>query len=218
MPFVVVNLNELCNRLDVAMKFFNTKALLLAALSLFATQAKANMIVNGDFENVQIAPAAWAYFDLSSALGLGWKGTNLEIWNMSTPGAFSGNQHIELNAHLPDTSVVPGIWSLFQTFNTGVGETYYYSFAYRARDNDQESFTFTIGDFTKTLDDHVTTAWNTYSGSFVATATTSTIRFTSNTPGYKGNLIDSVSVISAPATALLLGAGLFGMMLRRRQK
>ncbi len=218
MPFVVVNLNELCNRLDVAMKFFNTKALLLAALSLFATQAKANMIVNGDFENVQIAPELWKWFDISADNSFGWSGSILEIWSYTNPGAVSGSQYIELNAHAADTSVVPGIWSLFQTFNTGVGETYYYSFAYRARDNDQESFTFTIGDFTKTLDDHVTTAWNTYSGSFVATATTSTIRFTSNTPGYKGNLIDSVSVISAPATALLLGAGLFGMMLRRRQK
>ena len=205
------------------MKFFNTKALLLAALSLFATQAKANMIVNGDFEKVQIAPSAWAYFDLATTANLGWQGQYLEIWrevstNFGLITANSGNQHIELNAHTPNTNLDPGIWSLFQSFNTGIGETYYYSFAYRARENDQESFTFTIGDFTKTLDDHVTTAWNTYSGSFVATATTSTIRFTSNTPGYKGNLIDSVSVISAPATALLLGAGLFGMMLRRRQK
>jgi hypothetical protein len=200
------------------MKFLNMKALLLAACSLLATHAQANLIVNGDFEDVQIAPAAWAFFDLSVVPGLGWQGTNLEIWNMSTPGANTGNQHIELNAHLPDTSVVPGIWSLFQNFTTQIGRTYDFSFAYRARQNDEESFTFFLGDFTKTLDDHVTTAWSTFSGSFVATATTSTIRFTSNTPGYKGNLIDSISVVSAPATALLLGVGLFGMMLRRRQK
>lgn len=207
-----------CNRLDVAMKFLNIKALLLAACSLLATHAQANLIVNGDFEDVQIAPAAWTFFDLSTVTNLGWQGTNLEVWNYSTPGAFTGNQHIELNAHLPDTNVVPGVWSLYQTFATVIGETYNFSFAYRARQNNDESFTFFIGDFTKVLDDHVTTAWSTFSGSFVASATSSTIRFTSNTPGYKGNLLDSVSVVSAPATALLLGVGLFGMMLRRRQK
>lgn len=205
------------------MKFLNIKALLLAACSLLATHAQANLIVNGDFEDVQIAPTTWTYFDLGTATNLGWKGTNLEVWTLANPGAFSGNQYIELNAHNLDADTlgslaVAPVWSLFQTFTTVIGETYNFSFAYRARQNNDESFTFFIGDFSKVLDDHVTTAWSTFSGSFVATATTSTIRFTSNTTGFKGNLIDSVSVVSAPATALLLGVGLFGMMLRRRQK
>ncbi len=38
------------------MKFVNVKALLLAACSLLATQAHANLILNGDFEDFQITP------------------------------------------------------------------------------------------------------------------------------------------------------------------
>lgn len=201
------------------MKFFNVKALLLAACSLLATQAHANLILNGDFEDVSITPKKWAFFDLNSTPGLGWQGTYLEIWNKMNGTAYTGNQHIELNAHLPDISVVPGQWSIFQDFSTVVGQDYKFTFAYRARLNNDEEFTLTIGDFTKKFDDHVTTTWKTYTGFFVATATTSTIKFTSNTEGYKGNLLDSINVqVSAPATALLFGAGLFGLMLRRRQK
>ncbi len=188
-----------------------------AMLSALCVGAKANLIVNGGFEDNNVAAGNWAYF--SSASVNGWDGDNIEIWD-SFGGVVApeGTQHAELNAHPFDGSV----FSIFQNFATVVGQTYDVSFFYSARVNANEQFSFSAGSLAAILNDHVVGSWKQYSGSFVASSTLSTITFTSYDAGTYGNFLDNVVVTakasvveSSPLVMLLIG--LAGLVLIRRK-
>lgn len=199
-------------------KISYTRCLSVLAGFLFALSANANLIVNGGFEDNNVAAGNWAYF--SSASVNGWDGDNIEIWNQfSGVVAPEGQQHAELNAHPFDGSV----FSIFQSFATVVGQIYDVSFFYSARVDSNEQFSFSAGTLSALLNDHVVGSWTQYTGSFVANSSLSTITFSTYDAGTYGNFLDDVVVTananvveSNPLVMLLIGFA--GLILIRRRK
>lgn len=208
----------------------------IAALVLFsATAHAANLIVNGGFETPDLGTTVgerdgnthtdWNFFDSSDVAG--WEGYNIEIWNSANMGrvGYEGVQHAELNSH------PVGDYNLYQGFTTEVGQAYTISFAYMARNSEQESFEVGIVNdvtdfgvsnvFVATLDDHVTSQWSTFTDTFVATSDYSIIFFKALYPETTlGNFIDDVSVsaVPVPAAVWLFGSALVGLVTFGRRK
>jgi hypothetical protein len=189
---------------------------LLAGIFLTAS-AQANLIVNGGFEDNHVAAGNWAYF--SSADVSGWEGSNIEIWDsFNGVVAPEGTQHAELNAH-PYTG---GVFSIFQSFATVVGQTYDVSFFYSARESDSEAFSFSVGTLAALVNDHSVGIWNQFTGSFVANSNLSTITFTTADNTTVGNFLDDVVVIARASvdeasSLMMLVIGMLGLVLVRRK-
>lgn len=184
---------------------------------LLCVSANANLIVNGGFEDNNVAANNWGYF--SSASVNGWNGDNIEIWDtFGGVVAPEGTQHAELNAH-PFTG---SVFSIFQHFTTVVGQTYDVSFFYRARVNSNEQFSFSVGTLAAVLNDHVVGSWNQYTNSFVANSALTTVTFTTVNTGTYGNFLDGV-VVTAKANVvesnplIMLLIGLACLVLVRRK-
>lgn len=202
------------------MKLVKLTCLLLALAAPFA---QASLIVNGSFEDNKVNAGSWNWFYASQVNG--WDGSNIEIWNQfSGVRAADGEKFIELNAHGSNQND----WSIYQTFQTVSGSRYQLSFAYRARVNQNELFTVSVGDLTQTLTDHTTGEWRLFSGYFTAGNTTSLLRFTSGNSGTYGNFIDNVQVnqlaavtaknqVPAGPTSMLLMIATAALFWRRRQ-
>lgn len=194
----------------------------LVTAAFMTSSAQATLIVNGGFEANPLKKNQWSYFASSQVAG--WEGSNIEIWHhLNGVLAPEGNHHAELNADGKNN----GAWSIFQTFATTKGQLYDFSFFYRARANTKEAFEFSIGNVEALIQQHSTSAWNKYSGSFVADSTSSTIRFTAVNGGTMGNFIDDVVVtqgvnpvvadVPVAPTLAVFGLGLLGLALSRRQ-
>jgi len=194
----------------------------LVTAAFMTSSAQATLIVNGGFEANPLNKNKWSYFASSQVAG--WEGSNIEIWHhLNGVLAPEGNHHAELNADGKNN----GAWSIFQTFATTKGQLYDFSFFYRARANTKEAFEFSIGNVEALIQQHSTSAWNKYSGSFVADSTSSTIRFTAVNGGTMGNFIDDVVVtqgvnpvladVPVAPTLAVFGLGLLGLALSRRQ-
>ncbi len=184
---------------------------------LLAASAQANLIVNGGFEDNTVAAGNWSYFS-SSAVN-GWEGSNLEIWNnFGGVVAPEGNQHAELNAH-PYTG---GVFSIYQSFATVVGQIYDVSFFYSARESANESFHFSVGTLATLINDHTVGTWNQFTGSFVANSNFSTITFTTTDNSTVGNFLDAVVVttrtsVDEASSLMMLAIGMLGLVLVRRK-
>lgn len=171
------------------------KVIVLVSI-LFCSFAQANLIVNGSFEDTDVANNHWLWYP--SAADAGWDGSNIEIWeNFLGVQSTHGDQFAELNSHRSNDPA----FSIFQSFNTNIGFSYDYSFAYRARRNDNEAFNVEIfsqlvGGTPLLIDDHTTQGWSLFKGSFIANAQISKIMFTSVYPktGTVGNFLDNISV------------------------
>ncbi len=205
----------------------------VAALAIFGatTASAANLIVNGGFENPDISQTVglrdgnihtnWNYYASGSVPG--WNGDNIEIWNSASIGKpdYEGVQHTELNSHGQGAP-----FSIYQTIDTTVDQTYQLDFAYIARDDPDEYFyvgvnngavapTSGSGDiFSQLVDDHVTGQWSTFTDTFTATSGLTTIFFYTDMSGTRGNFIDGVSVsaVPVPAAVWLFGSALIGFM------
>ncbi len=163
----------------------------IAILSVsFVGSANANLIVNGGFEDATVTNG-WRYYD--SSVVTGWNGDNLEIWdNFGRIGAFEGEKHAELNAHPYDGTA----FTIFQSFDTVIGQSYDVSFAYGARKSNKETFKVEFAGNTVVLSDHTVNNWSVFEQSFKATQTSTTLSFTSIVPGARtvGNFLDAISV------------------------
>ncbi len=207
----------------------------MAIFSATTANAATNLIVNGGFEQ-PAGVATWIPFKPEGVPG--WSGSDaVEIWNSSKMGVtpYEGVQHAELNSHGIDNHYADGVapFSLYQEIATTAGQTYQLSFAYRARSSSDESFW--VGASTDTIfeptgndassswlmDDHVTGQWSTFTDTFVATSSLSTVYFlTLNPTGTVGNFVDNVSVsaVPVPAAVWLFGSAFAGLIGFGRRK
>ncbi len=97
----------------------------LLALSV-ATGAQAGLILNGDFEDMQLGGHSWGVFDSIP----GWEttmGGGIEIQRNTVVNAQSGNQYIELDTFQNS--------ALTQSLNLNAGANYLLSFYYLPRTN-----------------------------------------------------------------------------------
>lgn len=182
---------------------------LLILTGLLTHPAQANLLINGGFEDLDVADGSWQILS-SGTPGLAWQGGNVEIWD-SVFGfkASEGEQLAELNAHPGQSSY----FTLFQSFNTRVNQLYQLSFDYAARHNGHEAFQVDVSGLTNRLsrhiDDHTPFSWSHFSGTFLADSALTTLRFTSANHGTVGNLLDNVSVRVIPEPDLLFPMLLF---------
>lgn len=199
---------------------------LVASLVLVSFISNASLLINGSFEDNDVADGKWSSFKSSKVNG--WQGTNIEIWDsLGKYTSYDGEQLMELNS-----TGKPAEFSIYQTFETTVGYTYEVSFAYAARKNLNEAFMVEIYDGTNfnddnlilqtLIDDSEINSWSVFAEQFSTLSDTTTIMFTSMNSGTVGNLLDDISVetmaISEPQAIPLIGLGLLGLLaLRRRQ-
>lgn len=196
-------------------KIVSIKWISVLAGLLLAGSANANLIVNGSFEGNVVADGNWSWFP--SAAVNGWEGSNVEIWhNLFGTSAVDAQQIAELNADGGNN----GVWSIFQNFATIVDQSYDVSFAYRARQSNDESFNFSVGNLNTLVNDHVVSEWSIFTGSFIASSLWTELRFTSTDAGTLGNLIDDVNVnahVPESNNIALFAIGLLGLGLVRRK-
>ncbi|WP_281222398.1 DUF642 domain-containing protein [Photobacterium sanguinicancri] len=162
-------------------------------LAIFSMTSQANLITNGGFEDIDVPNNSWRFYSQGTP-NLAWQGSNVEIWD-SLFGfeASEGEQYAELNAH-PNQ----GIFSINQTFNTVTGGIYNLSFDYSARRNNRnEQFEVSAGDFTQILSSNVRFNWNDFATEFTALNNSTTLTFTSLNRGTLGNLLDNVVVTTS---------------------
>ncbi|MGF1835056.1 DUF642 domain-containing protein [Photobacterium sanguinicancri] len=166
---------------------------LVFLFTAFTLTSHANLITNGSFEDIDVPNNSWRFFTQGTP-NLAWQGSNVEIWD-SLFGfeASEGDQYAELNAH-PNQ----GQFSIYQTFDTVTGGIYNLSFDYSARRNNRnEQFEVSAGDFLQVFSNNVRFNWNDFATEFTALDTSTTLTFTSLNRGTLGNLLDNVVVTTS---------------------
>ena len=192
--------------------------------AVLSTAAQANLIENGGFEDIGNSVAIGGYgssstWQIYSSIPDWDASQNMEIWtnNFIVP-AYEGNNVLELNAH-PGTA--NGVFSIYQTFATTVGQEYELTFAGRKRQaNSDEAFMVSVADLTESIYNQAWGTWTEYSYNFTATSELSTLTFTSLDGGRDttGNIFDAVSVqeVPEPETVAMFCLGLIGLGVQRR--
>ncbi|UTW55965.1 PEPxxWA-CTERM sorting domain-containing protein [Kordiimonas sp. SCSIO 12610] len=208
---------------------------LMAAIPAISSTATAatNFVVNGSFEQNQLAPGQrWGVFQNVSP---GWytiDGAGIEIQRSGTVvDAQDGTFYVELDSHNFDGASNDGSNTLMgQTlFGLGAG-SYELSFYYQARTNNPDSdngIRAAIGG-QELLIDTIRSApggnsWQRYTLDFVL-QTAGDVELTFGAFGREntlGGFIDNVSVVAVPEPAtwlmMILGFGMVGLQIRRRK-
>ena len=135
--------------------------------------------------------------------------------------AYDADRSLDMNGSGPG--------SVYQSFATVIGQTYTVSFYMAgnpAIELGDKPLQVTVAGYSNVF--HFDTTghslpnigpWDYDSFSFLATAASSTLTFTSLATGPCGPALDKVEVVPLPPTVLLLGSGLLGLgLLRLRQR
>ncbi len=228
-------------------KMLAAAVLAVSSLAANAAVTPTNIVVNGSFEQAAKGfslpgNGGWGVYGDGSLLG--WRtsiGQGVEVQYNAAGKAQSGNYLIELDSDFGNhigTAAAKGAGTnsnIWQDLSTVKGATYSYSFWYAARPgttSGSNGISYVFGDVAGskpiTGTGGSSTAWTQYTGSFVASSTTSRISFLANgaADGY-GGFIDNVSVVQLkvptpavpePETYALMGLGLAGVLLARKKR
>jgi len=179
----------------------------------------ANLIVNGSFEEPNIASGSFSIFP---SIG-GWTttfGPGIEIQDNVAGSPFLGAQHVEL-----DSTANSG---MAQTIATALGTTYHLSFAYSARPGitaaDNGIDVFFNGGLLATLAANgvglQNTNWQVFNFDVSGAASTSVLEFrATGASNSLGGYLDDVRLekVSEPHALFLLGIGLLTLVPRFRR-
>lgn len=192
-------------------------ALGLSAASLLAQAAPINLISNGSFESVSVANGSWA--TLGSLAGWTVGPQQVELRNNVAGSAFAGLNFVELDTNRNS-------W-ISQTFTTVAGASYHLSFMWANRPDHRgaasNGISWQFGALSGVVGDNAVTAWTKFERDFVATDSSTTLRFAAMGSGDgMGTSLDAVSVTSKvpepTSLALLAAAGVGALCLGRRRK
>jgi len=224
------------------------KACLLSAalLLLAASQGRANLIVNGSFENFTTsgAPNDTSFGNFIRFFGPPDTASNTELTGWTITGSSGGNPN---NVDLVNSSLYPafaGNWSLDmegnvgasgviqQSFATTPGQLYQLSFAYGNNPSGSGGTMQVLVTGNGTLLDdsvsHNTSSaanmnYNLFSADFTADSSTTTLQFEATTNSGFGVVLDAVEVDPIPEPAsltawALAAAGLAGWRWRKGKR
>ena len=193
-------------------------ALTAAAGHVFAST---NLVMNGSFEANTVA-GPFVNFSTQSQGISNW---TIGVFNVDLVGslwaAADGVNSVDLSGTKKG--------EIHQTLSTVVGQTYQLSFELAGNFQGGpavKGMSVNIGPnglytFDTTGKSAGNMGWTTYSETFVAVSTATTLSFASNTSGAYGPVLDNVSVTAVPEpetfAMLLAGLGLMGVIARRRK-
>ncbi len=210
------------------MKFFSKLVSATLLTAIISTTAHATLIENGSFENIGGSTAIGGYgssssWQIYSSLPSWEASQNMEIWtNDFIVPAYDGNNVLELNAHPASAG---GMFSIYQSFETVIGQEYELLFAGRKRHaNSDEAFMVSVAGLTDSIYNQAWGTWTEYSYGFTATSALSTLTFTSLDGGSDttGNIFDAISVTSVPvpepSSLALFLFGCIGLGLQRKNQ
>jgi hypothetical protein len=220
--------------------------LVVAALAVVSTTARANLILDGGFETPMAGPGGfqtgYLTFTVGQTFGTGnaWTVVGSSSGNVavypntetvdSPPTALNveeGSQAIDLTGNTDNGSAT----GVSQSFATTPGSTYSLLFYVGELNNQSASILVNLngGLFQTATNNSPTsgnaTLWQLFSYNFTAAGSTTTLSFINNSPsGTALNGLDNVTVnpvvasTPEPGTALFLGVGLAGLVAARSRR
>lgn len=197
------------------------KSMLSMLALLLSTQTYAagtNLIINGSFEDPDVASGNWQVF--TSITGWSTEGAGVEVRDNKVGTTQFGNQYAELDSHGANSNS-----SIIQSIVTEIGQSYLLSFYYSPRIN-QSSTTNGISVFWNgsllqdiSANGSSVNVWTLYN--FVVTGTgQDTLKFkATGIQDTLGGNIDNVALnaVPVPAAAWLFGSALGLLGLARRK-
>lgn len=200
-------------------KVINT--LVLASLLVFSN-ANANLVVNGGFEEPSLPYQTWGVFQNIP----GWSttsGAGIEVQNNVAGDPYEGFQFVELDSNYNS--------SMEQLIDTVAGEHYTLSFFYSPRPGEKTGTNniligwgnHSLGAITDSGKDNENTVWQQYTYDVIGTGLGTSLNFravgvSDSFGGYIDNVVlTSNSPVPEPATILLFGAGVMGLASRMRR-